>query len=99
MKSNFHQNFKYGVLSSHPSVTICMCVFWAISFEIQLCDFFVLIIWCAFDQIVLSMFVAVILDNLELDEDLKGMKQYQASEQKTGQQRLPLRLRVFEKFP
>ncbi|CAL4058549.1 unnamed protein product, partial [Meganyctiphanes norvegica] len=50
--------------------------------------------------IVLSLFVAVILDNLELDEDLKKIKQMKAREQSAGiQETLPLRLRVFEKFP
>ncbi|XP_076062882.1 sodium leak channel non-selective protein na isoform X2 [Oratosquilla oratoria] len=50
--------------------------------------------------IVLSLFVAVILDNLELDEDIKKLKQMKAREQSAGiQETLPLRLRVFEKFP
>ncbi|XP_064105310.1 sodium leak channel NALCN-like isoform X1 [Macrobrachium nipponense] len=50
--------------------------------------------------IVLSLFVAVILDNLELDEDLKKLKQMKAREQSAGiQETLPLRLRIFEKFP
>ncbi|KAK3859162.1 hypothetical protein Pcinc_034699, partial [Petrolisthes cinctipes] len=50
--------------------------------------------------IVLSLFVAVILDNLELDEDFKKLKQIKAREQSAGiQETLPLRLRVFEKFP
>ncbi|XP_072180421.1 sodium leak channel NALCN-like [Diadema setosum] len=49
--------------------------------------------------IVLSLFVAVILDNLELQEDFKGMKQMKASEQRTADKQLPLRLRVFQKFP
>ncbi|XP_042222016.1 sodium leak channel non-selective protein-like isoform X1 [Homarus americanus] len=50
--------------------------------------------------IVLSLFVAVILDNLELDEDFKKLKQMKAREQSAGiQETLPLRLRVFEKFP
>lgn len=53
-----------------------------------------------FKQIVLSLFVAVILDNLELDEDFKKLKQMKAREQSAGiQETLPLRLRVFEKFP
>lgn len=48
----------------------------------------------------LSLFVAVILDNLELDEDFKKLKQMKAREQSAGiQETLPLRLRVFEKFP
>ncbi|XP_063967111.1 sodium leak channel NALCN-like isoform X1 [Lytechinus pictus] len=49
--------------------------------------------------IVLSLFVAVILDNLELGEDFKGIKQMKASEQKTADKVLPRRLRVFQKFP
>ncbi|KAK7076029.1 hypothetical protein SK128_019150 [Halocaridina rubra] len=50
--------------------------------------------------IVLSLFVAVILDNLELDEDFKKLKQMKAREQSAGiQETLPLRLRIFEKFP
>ncbi|XP_038062200.1 sodium leak channel non-selective protein-like isoform X1 [Patiria miniata] len=49
--------------------------------------------------IVLSMFVAVILDNLELDEDLKSLKHLKATEQGNLIEKLPLRLRVFEKFP
>ncbi|KAK3543373.1 hypothetical protein QTP70_018378 [Hemibagrus guttatus] len=65
-------------------------------------------------QILLSLFVAVILDNLELDEDLKKLKQ--ANGQNSGpcleqgwlkqseanadtKEKLPLRLRIFEKFP
>ncbi|KAI8507000.1 hypothetical protein Bbelb_154390 [Branchiostoma belcheri] len=49
--------------------------------------------------IVVSLFVAVILDNLELDEDLKKLKQLKAREEVGTKQKLPLRLRVFEKFP
>lgn len=50
--------------------------------------------------ILLSLFVAVILDNLELDEDVKKIKQLKAREQSAEtQKKLPLRLRVFEKFP
>ncbi|KAJ4932954.1 hypothetical protein JOQ06_029792 [Pogonophryne albipinna] len=75
--------------------------------------------------ILLSLFVAVILDNLELDEDLKKLKQWLcleikqvlgsheehigeiAQEKKLKQseanadtkEKLPLRLRIFEKFP
>nr|QQY02464.1 sodium leak channel non-selective protein [Cryptocotyle lingua] len=50
--------------------------------------------------IVLSLFVAVILDNLELDEDIKKLKQLKLREMSAEtQQKLPLRLRVFEKFP
>lgn len=48
----------------------------------------------------MSLFVAVILDNLELDEDVKKIKQLKAREQSAEtQQKLPLRLRIFEKFP
>lgn len=50
--------------------------------------------------IVLSLFVAVILDNLELPEDLKKAKQEKAREQIACiSEELPLRLRVFERFP
>ncbi|XP_013387130.1 sodium leak channel non-selective protein-like, partial [Lingula anatina] len=50
--------------------------------------------------IVLSLFVAVILDNLELDEDIKKLKQLKLREQSAeGQQKLPMRIRIFEKFP
>ncbi|XP_053209905.1 sodium leak channel NALCN-like isoform X1 [Panonychus citri] len=50
--------------------------------------------------IVLSLFVAVILDNLELDEDIKKVKQLKAREQSASiSEELPLRLRVFERFP
>ena len=35
-------------------------------------------------QIVLSLFVAVILDNLELDEDIKKLRQLRAREQSAG---------------
>ncbi|XP_022255222.1 sodium leak channel non-selective protein-like [Limulus polyphemus] len=59
--------------------------------------------------IVLSLFVAVILDNLELDEDIKKLKQplqffklhtLKAREESAGiKEGLPLRLRMFEKFP
>lgn len=48
----------------------------------------------------LSLFVAVILDNLELDEDIKKVKQLKAREQSAGYtEELPLRLRLFESFP
>ncbi|CAG2113873.1 unnamed protein product, partial [Medioppia subpectinata] len=54
----------------------------------------------AFPEIVLSLFVAVILDNLELDEDIKKVKQLKAREQLAGiNEELPLRLRLFESFP
>ncbi|XP_071140116.1 sodium leak channel NALCN-like isoform X2 [Mytilus edulis] len=50
--------------------------------------------------IVISSFVAVILDNLELEEDLKKLKQVKAREQSAEtQEKLPLRLRIFTKFP
>jgi len=50
--------------------------------------------------IILSLFVAVILDNLELDEDIKKVKQLKAREQSAGiSEDLPFRLRVFERFP
>ncbi|KAI6235562.1 Sodium leak channel non-selective protein [Aphelenchoides besseyi] len=49
--------------------------------------------------IVLSLFVAVILDNLEMDEELKKIKQLKAREETTMRTTLPWRLRVFEKFP
>uniref|UniRef100_A0A3Q1BVM0 Sodium leak channel NALCN n=1 Tax=Amphiprion ocellaris TaxID=80972 RepID=A0A3Q1BVM0_AMPOC len=50
--------------------------------------------------ILLSLFVAVILDNLELDEDLKKLKQLKQSEANADtKEKLPLRLRIFEKFP
>ena len=48
----------------------------------------------------MSLFVAVILDNLELDEDIKKLKQLKLREHVAEtQQNLPLRLRIFEKFP
>ncbi|XP_031343875.1 sodium leak channel non-selective protein-like isoform X3 [Photinus pyralis] len=50
--------------------------------------------------IVLSLFVAVILDNLELDEDIKKVKQLKYREQSAEiKETLPFRLRIFEKFP
>ncbi|KAM4731608.1 sodium leak channel NALCN isoform 3-T4 [Anableps anableps] len=53
-----------------------------------------------FPRILLSLFVAVILDNLELDEDLKKLKQLKQSEANADtKEKLPLRLRIFEKFP
>jgi len=49
---------------------------------------------------VLSLFVAVILDNLELDEDIKKLKQLKFREQSAEiKESLPFRLRIFEKFP
>lgn len=51
-------------------------------------------------QIVLSLFVAVILDNLELDEDIKKLKQLKFREQSAEiKETLPFRLRIFERFP
>ena len=51
-------------------------------------------------QIVLSLFVAVILDNLELDEDIKKLKQLKFREQHAEiKETLPFRLRIFERFP
>ena len=48
----------------------------------------------------LSLFVAVILDNLELEEDIKKLKQMKAREQSVGtKEKLPYRLRIFTKFP
>ncbi|XP_055338737.1 sodium leak channel NALCN-like isoform X1 [Paramacrobiotus metropolitanus] len=50
--------------------------------------------------IVLSLFVAVILDNLELEEEIKKIKQMKAREQSVGtKEKLPYRLRIFTKFP
>ncbi|XP_060526683.1 sodium leak channel NALCN isoform X2 [Cylas formicarius] len=50
--------------------------------------------------IVISLFVAVILDNLELDEDIKKLKQLKYREQSAEiKETLPFRLRIFEKFP
>ena len=50
--------------------------------------------------IVMSLFVAVILDNLELDEEAKKVKQLKIREDSSDvKEDLPLRLRVFEKFP
>nr|CAD7393797.1 unnamed protein product [Timema cristinae] len=54
----------------------------------------------SFPEIVLSLFVAVILDNLELDEDIKKLKQLKFREQSAEiKETLPFRLRIFEKFP
>ena len=48
----------------------------------------------------LSLFVAVILDNLELDENIKKLKQIRARQQSAQvKESLPKRLAVFEKFP
>ena len=49
--------------------------------------------------IIMSVFVAVILDNLELDEEVKIMKQKKMGEEsRESTEELPLRLRVFERF-
>lgn len=49
--------------------------------------------------IIMSVFVAVILDNLELDEEVKIMKQKKmGGECRESTEELPLRLRVFERF-
>ncbi|CAF1306416.1 unnamed protein product [Adineta steineri] len=54
----------------------------------------------AINLIVLSLFVAVILDNLELEEDVKMIRQLKTREASAEtQQKLPWRLRVFERFP
>ena len=50
--------------------------------------------------IVMSLFVAVILDNLELDEEAKKVKQLKMREESSDiKEELPLRLKIFEKFP
>ncbi|KAI6241045.1 Sodium leak channel non-selective protein [Aphelenchoides fujianensis] len=46
--------------------------------------------------IVLSLFVAVILDNLEMDEELKKIKQLKAREETTMRATLPWRLRMVQ---
>lgn len=49
--------------------------------------------------IIMSVFVAVILDNLELDEEVKIMKQKKmGGESRDSTEALPIRLRVFERF-
>lgn len=49
--------------------------------------------------IIMSVFVAVILDNLELDEEVKIMKQKKmGGESRDSTKALPMRLRVFERF-
>ncbi|XP_076808944.1 sodium leak channel NALCN-like isoform X2 [Clavelina lepadiformis] len=48
--------------------------------------------------VMISLFVAVILDNLELDENLKRLKQLKVNEQSVDIKQ-PFRLRVFEQFP
>ncbi|VDL70562.1 unnamed protein product [Nippostrongylus brasiliensis] len=61
-------------------------------------DFVVEVLRATDDKlIVLSLFVAVILDNLEMDEELKKVKQLKAREATTSMRStLPWRLRVFE---
>lgn len=50
--------------------------------------------------VLISLFVAVILDNLELDENVKRLKQLKLNEQSVDtKQKLPWRLRVFGRFP
>lgn len=47
----------------------------------------------------LSLFVAVILDNLELNEDIKKLKQMKARVQRAEIKKgLPIRLRLFQNF-
>ncbi|EDO45175.1 predicted protein, partial [Nematostella vectensis] len=49
--------------------------------------------------IIMSVFVAVIVDNLDIDEDLKIMKQRKMGEETSvTHEKLPLRLRVYERF-
>ncbi|XP_078311875.1 sodium leak channel NALCN-like isoform X4 [Crassostrea virginica] len=80
--------------------TMCLLII-ASSISLQLfCNIRNFDKFARFDQIVISSFVAVILDNLELDEEIKKLKQLKAREQVTeSQQKLPMRLRVFAKFP
>eukprot|EP00794_Sanderia_malayensis_P007702 gene7702-8539_t len=48
--------------------------------------------------ILISVFVALILDNLELDEELKVIKQQQLGEEAEINYSFPFRLRLFERF-
>lgn len=49
--------------------------------------------------IIMSVFVAVIVDNLEVDEDVKLMKQRKMGEETSyTQEKLPLRIRIYERF-
>ncbi|XP_020895810.1 sodium leak channel non-selective protein [Exaiptasia diaphana] len=49
--------------------------------------------------IIMSVFVAVIVDNLELDEDVKIMKQHKMDEETSvTHEKLPLRIRIYERF-
>ena len=49
--------------------------------------------------IIMSVFVAVLVDNLEIDEDLKILKQKKMGDISfESQEKLPLRLRVYERF-
>ncbi|EDO45174.1 predicted protein, partial [Nematostella vectensis] len=49
--------------------------------------------------IIMSVFVAVIVDNLEIDEEVKIMKQRKMGEETSvTHEKLPLRLRVYERF-
>ena len=71
----------------HPNLTVIVAVYFIVY------HLFVTLI-------VMSLFVAVILDNLELDEEAKKIKQLKVREESSDiKEELPLRLRVFEKFP
>ena len=49
--------------------------------------------------VLLSMFVAVILDNLELEEELKKLKQLKMRQVSADKgEKLSLRIRIFERF-
>ena len=49
--------------------------------------------------VLLSMFVAVILDNLELEEELKKLKQLKMRQVSANKgEQLPWRIRIFERF-
>ena len=69
----------------HPNLTVIVAVYFIVY------HLFVTLI-------VMSFFVAVILDNLELDEEAKKIKQLKVREESSDiKEELPLRLRVFEK--
>ncbi len=71
----------------HPNLTFAVAVYFI------LYHLFVTLI-------VMSLFVAVILDNLELDEEAKKVKQLKMREESSDiKEDLPLRLKIFEKFP
>ncbi|KAK3094316.1 hypothetical protein FSP39_000242 [Pinctada imbricata] len=80
--------------------TICLLIIFS-SISLQLfCSIQDFSKFSTFPEIVISSFVAVILDNLELDEDLKILKQRKARDLLADtQEKLPRRLRIFEKFP